>query len=91
MLDNAAPGQIVRVVGNIGKDGSASTIADNFAYEIGTDLLGNALPDGADLNVPKGVSLVIDAGAIFQTASRERQCRQFLRKASTSAVGHCRY
>ena len=61
------PGDIVRIVGNGGADGSLATEADNFAYEIGTGLLpGSILSDGATMEVPKGVTTMIDAGAVFK-------------------------
>ncbi|MFM8494730.1 MAG: fibronectin type III domain-containing protein [Planctomycetia bacterium] len=50
------PGSIVRIVGN----------AANTPYRIGTDLAGRALPDGATLNVPANVTVMIDAGAVFK-------------------------
>ncbi len=63
----ALPGDIVRIVGNGGADGNPTTTGDNFAYEIGTGLLaGSTLADGASMEVPKGVTAMIDAGAIFK-------------------------
>jgi hypothetical protein len=49
---------IIRIVGN----------EQNTPYLIGTTLAGQPQPleDGATLNVPKGVTLMIDAGAIFK-------------------------
>lgn len=58
----AVPGDIVRIEGN-DADGKYT---DGIAYEIGYDLSGNPLPDGASLQVPKGVTLMIDAGAILK-------------------------
>lgn len=57
---------VIRVVGNGGADGNVATLADNKAYEIGLDIFNNPLSDGATLNVPKGATLVVDAGAIFK-------------------------
>ena len=62
----AQPGQVVRVLGNNGADNQASTLTDNRAYEIGFDGRGAALPDGATMEVPKGVTVMVDAGAIFK-------------------------
>jgi Bacterial Ig domain/Bacterial pre-peptidase C-terminal domain/Dockerin type I domain/GEVED domain len=63
----ALPGDIVRIVGNGGVDGNAATVVDNFAYEIGSGLLaGTTLSDGAAMEVPKGVTAMVDAGAIFK-------------------------
>lgn len=64
---SALSGDIVRIVGNGGQDRSLATTADNIAYEIGIDLLnGAALSDGSSMDVPKGVTAMIDAGAIFK-------------------------
>jgi hypothetical protein len=65
-LEQAQPGQVVRIVGNGGADGSLGTTADNLAYEIGFDNLGRALPDGSTFDVPRGVTVMIDAGAILK-------------------------
>ncbi len=63
----AMPGDIVRIVGNGGVDGNIATTGDNFAYEIGTGLLPNSiLTDGSTMEVPRGVTTMIDAGAIFK-------------------------
>ncbi|MDZ4783573.1 MAG: hypothetical protein SGJ19_25275, partial [Planctomycetia bacterium] len=63
---SARAGDVLRVVGNGGTDGGIDTLADNAAYEIGFNSLGNALADGTTLRVPTGVSMVVDAGAIFK-------------------------
>ena len=61
------PGDIIRVVGSLGADRLLSTAADNPAYEIGRGGVGNAtLSDGISLEVPQGVTLMADAGAIFK-------------------------
>ncbi|MDX1948229.1 MAG: DVUA0089 family protein [Pirellulaceae bacterium] len=69
-LADARPFDIVRIVGNdpVGNDGgtAANRFADNLAYRIGVDDLGRDLADGAELTVPKDVTVMIDAGAIFQ-------------------------
>jgi len=54
----AVPGSktIVRIVGN----------AANTPYLIGTTLNGQPLQDGATFNVPKGVTVMIDEGAVFK-------------------------
>ncbi len=65
-LARAQPGQTVRVVANGGADGLVYTPEDNLSYQVGLDSLGNPLQDGAELIVPQGVTLVIDAGAIFK-------------------------
>jgi hypothetical protein len=61
------PGDIVRIVGNGGVDNNLATEADNFAYEIGNGLLaGSVLSDGVSMDIPKGVTTMIDAGAVFK-------------------------
>lgn len=59
----AAPGDIIRVVG----DTRTASLTDDAPYEIG---FGGAsvgtLSDGASLDVPRGVTLMIDAGAILK-------------------------
>jgi len=65
-LSKAGPGDIVRIVGNAGSDANWATLADNKAYQIGFNSLGAPLPDGSTLEVPRGVTVMVDAGAIFQ-------------------------
>jgi hypothetical protein len=65
-LAGAPAGSVVRVLGNGGADRNFATQADNLAYEIGFDALGAPLPDGATLDVPRNVTLMIDAGAILK-------------------------
>lgn len=65
-LAAASAGNVVRVLGNGGADKNFATQTDNLAYEIGFDNLGRPLADGATLDVPKNVSLAIDAGAILK-------------------------
>ncbi|MCA9225657.1 MAG: DVUA0089 family protein, partial [Planctomycetales bacterium] len=62
----AQPNSIVRIVGNGGADGDLTTEADNDAYEIGFNRLGNQLADGPRFEVPKDVTVMIDAGAVFK-------------------------
>ena len=65
-LSAAQPGDIVRIVGNGGLDGDLSTVNDNDAYLIGFNLLGRPLEDGTTLSVPQGVTVMVDAGAVFK-------------------------
>jgi len=66
-LAASAPGDVVRIVGNGGADGNVLTLSDNLAYEIGPGPLPNQiLADGKTLDVPRSVTLVADAGAIFK-------------------------
>lgn len=66
-FSNAYPGDVVRIVGNGGVDGSLDTLNDAFAYEIGFGGPGNTVrSDGATMEVPQGVTVMIDAGALFK-------------------------
>ncbi len=67
----ATEGTTIRVLGNGGVDGQMETLADNYSYQIGFTSNGMPLPDGTNLDVPKGVRLVIDSGAILKM-SRSR-------------------
>ncbi|MFO1062602.1 MAG: hypothetical protein U0892_01840 [Pirellulales bacterium] len=61
------PGDILRVIGSVGTDKSLSTTSDNKAYELGRGGFANGiLSDGLTFQVPKGVTMMIDAGAIFK-------------------------
>jgi hypothetical protein len=51
--------KIVRIVGNTAQQ----------PYLVGTDIADQPLPDGATFNVPKGVTLMIDEGAVFKLRS----------------------
>ena len=63
----AQPGDIVRLVPNGGLDGNVLTPRDNLAFEVGTGGLGNqALSDGSTMEVPKGVTVMVDAGVLFK-------------------------
>ena len=65
-LQQAGPGDIVRIVGNGGTDGDLSTFTDNVAYEVGFDSLGQSLADGTSVRVPRDVTVMIDEGAILK-------------------------
>lgn len=63
----AKPNDIVRILGNGGLDNNFSTLNDSYAYEIGRGGPNNQpLSDGQTMNVPKGVTVMIDAGALFK-------------------------
>jgi len=63
----AQPGDVVRIVGNGGDDGDLSTPDDAWPYEIGfDDVLGTPLADGATMEVPQDVTVMIDRGAVFK-------------------------
>ncbi|EMI54063.1 peptidase domain protein [Rhodopirellula sallentina SM41] len=69
-FDAALPGDIVRIVGNGGADQDIVTEDDNFAYEFGlSEVGGQTLEDGRDMEIPAGVTTMIDAGAIFKLRS----------------------
>ncbi|MEM9585927.1 MAG: peptidase, partial [Planctomycetota bacterium] len=66
-FDAALPGDIVRIVGNGGADRDIATEADNFSYKIGvSDTGGVTLEDGRNMEVPQGVTTMVDAGAVFK-------------------------
>ncbi len=50
----------------LGNSALGNTLQDNRPYEIGRDSLDNPLPDGTRLEVPQGVTLVFDAGAMIK-------------------------
>ncbi|KLU05935.1 Alkaline phosphatase [Rhodopirellula islandica] len=61
------PGDIVRLLPSAGADNLISTVEDNPAYEIGRGGTGDrALADGDVFEVPKGVTVMVDAGAILK-------------------------
>ncbi len=62
----ATPGTTIRVLANGGTDGRLETPGDNFSYQVGFANNGSPLADGSSLDLPRGVRLVIDAGAIFK-------------------------
>ena len=63
--NNGITGDIIRVLANGGADGLVTTNADNLAFEIGLD--GNTpLLDGAEFEVPRDTTVMVDAGAIFK-------------------------
>ncbi len=66
-FDASLPGDIVRIVGNGGSDQNVSTATDNFSYKIGTtETGGGTLEDGRNMQVPRDVTVMIDAGAVFK-------------------------
>ncbi|MCU0876166.1 MAG: GEVED domain-containing protein [Pirellulaceae bacterium] len=67
-MNAATEFDIVRIVGNGGADGNLATLSDNLAYQIGFGGASGSTPlvDGTDLSVKKNVTVMIDAGAIFQ-------------------------
>ena len=58
---------MVRLLPSAGADNLISTTNDNLAYEIGFGGTGNAaLADGGEFKVPRGVTVMIDAGSILK-------------------------
>src|SRR5690606_8187904 len=81
-LANAQPGDVVRILGNGGADGDIATTEDNLAYELGFSAFGGStLADGANLQVPQGVTVMIDHGALFKTR------RSYISVGSLSTTG----
>ncbi|MBI3839748.1 MAG: DVUA0089 family protein, partial [Planctomycetia bacterium] len=60
------PGTVVRIEGNSGADHILHTLTDNSSYNIGFDSLGNPLSDGSKFEIPAGVTVMVDAGAIIK-------------------------
>ena len=56
---------IIRIVGNGGGDGDIQTLFDNQPYLLGLNGL-TPLKDGTGVEVPQGVTVMIDAGALFK-------------------------
>lgn len=56
-------GDVVRIVGN-----AKAQTSDAYAYNIGYNVLNQALSDGTTMAVPKGVNVVIDNGGAGSTA-----------------------
>ena len=65
-LTAARAGDVVRIVGNGGTDGLLETPENARPYLIGFDQLGRPLADGSTLNVPRGVTVVVDRGVVFK-------------------------
>lgn len=58
--------QLIRIVGNGGTDGIVTTTGDNLPYLVGFNYNGTPLADGQDFLVPKGVTVMVDSGAILK-------------------------
>ena len=66
-FNSAKAGDILRIVGNGGADGDVTTLEDNLSYDIGfSGLNGIELDDGATFDIPRGVTVQVDANAIFK-------------------------
>ena len=64
--NSSATRKIVRIVGNGGADGDLATLGDNLTYKIGFNNFNQALADGSTMQVPQGVTVMVDAGAVFK-------------------------
>ncbi|MEN6335145.1 MAG: hypothetical protein ABFE01_12860, partial [Phycisphaerales bacterium] len=51
---------------SLGTSKLKTTLQDNQAYEIGTSPAGATLSDGKNIDLPKGVTMIIDAGAVLK-------------------------
>ena len=65
-LNAASSGDIVRIVANGGTDKNVGTPSDAAPYLIGRDSLSRALSDGTTLDVPKGVTVVVDPDVVIK-------------------------
>jgi hypothetical protein len=64
----ASPEFVVRILGNNGPTHNPQApLNQRLPYVLGRDpILGQALADGVDLEVPQGVTVMIDEGAVFK-------------------------
>lgn len=58
--------QLIRIVGNGGTDKNLATTANNLPYLVGFNFNNSPLADGQDFLVPRGVTVMVDAGAILK-------------------------
>ncbi len=58
---NQGPGTIVRIEGN-----NTTALTQDLSYNIGFDSLNRPLSDGTTFQVPQGVTVMVDAGAIIK-------------------------
>ncbi len=56
---------LIRILGNGGTDGDPTTLSNNRPYLLGVDGT-TALKDGDSLEVPQGVTVMVDAGSLFK-------------------------
>ena len=68
-------------------NGLSPRSADNLSYNIGFDSLNQRLSDGSKLEVPSGVTVMIDAGADHQAARRQHRRRHPRRKGIDRSGG----
>ena len=83
-ISNASEGDIIRIVGNNFSNDDIN-LTDNIAYEIGTNKDTSAvLSDGATFDVPRGVTIVIDAGAVLKFAGTNINIGSFAQNVDRS-------
>lgn len=70
--DGKIRGDVIRVIGLQAGD-DPTTLEDNIAYLIGTSPTGQILKDGANIILPKGVTMMIDEGAILKFSNTSIQ------------------
>lgn len=71
---------LIRIVGNGGTDRDTLTPNDATPYVLGVSNVGATLADGRNFDVPQGVTVMIDAGAVIKLQSASID-------AGTSSVG----
>lgn len=73
--DAAGRGDVIRIVGLQQNDNDPDTLSDDNAYLIGPDPFnaGQNLKDGRNIILPKGVTMMIDAGAILKFSNSSIQ------------------
>jgi len=64
--NGARTDDVVRIIGNGGADNNLATPEDALPYEIGFDAQGRPLGDGSTMEIPQGVTVMIDRGAVFK-------------------------
>ncbi len=83
-LSNVTEGDIIRIVGN-NFENDATNLLDNVAYEIGTNSdTKKVLSDGATFDVPRGVTVLIDAGAVLKFAGTNINVGSFAQNVDRS-------
>lgn len=58
--------EVIRILGNGGKDGDLRTTDDSYNYLIGYDDNFTPLEDGESIVVPQGITMIIDQGAVIK-------------------------
>ncbi|MBN2216564.1 MAG: VCBS repeat-containing protein, partial [Pirellulales bacterium] len=72
MDGDSRPDIVTANYGSMAGDGDAVSVLlsrRDQSYLIGIDKYGNVLPDGSKMEIPQGVTVMIDAGAVFKLAN----------------------